>query len=126
MGITFEKNKQRLDEERERLIKELNQLEESAPTIGEIKEGSPYGKKEEGAAEAFELEKRLALKNRLTQSLSEVDHALSKFEQGNYGKCDNCGKSINPERLEAFPQASLCLNCKASQGKNAKAKLPPR
>lgn len=126
MGIAFDELKKRLEDERERLTKELSQLEESAPTIGEVKEGSPYGKKEEGAAEAFELEKRLALQSRLTQALGEVEHALNKFEQGNYGKCDSCGKSINVERLEVFPQASLCLNCKVSQGKNAKAKLPPR
>ena len=126
MAITFDELKQRLEDERGRLTRELEQLEESAPAIGEVKEGSPYGKKEEGAAEAFELEKRLALKSRLTHALGEVEHTLSKFEQGNYGKCDNCGKSINVERLEVFPQASLCLNCKASQGKNAKAKLPPR
>ena len=126
MGITFDELKQRLEEEQERLAKELEQLEESAPQVGEVKEGSPYGKKEEGAAEAFELEKRIALKTRLTESLGEVEHALSKFEQGNYGECDVCGKSINLERLEVFPQASLCLNCKAAQGKNAKAKLHPR
>ena len=126
MTITFDELKQRLEDERDRLSRELAQLEESAPAVGEVKEGSPYGKKEEGAAEAFELEKRLALKSRLTQALSEVEHALDKFEQGNYGQCDNCGKFINVERLEVFPQASLCLNCKAGQGKNAKAKLPPR
>lgn len=126
MAITFDELAQRLKDEREHLTKELEQLEASAPVIGEIKEGSPYGKKEEGAAEAFELEKRLALQRRLTESLGEIEHALSKFEQGNYGQCDSCGKSINVARLEVFPQASLCLDCKARQGKNAKAKFPPR
>ena len=126
MAITFDEIKQQLEDERERLTKELEQLDASAPAIGEMREGSPYGKKEEGAAEAYELEKRLALRRRLMEHLGEVEHALSKFEQGNYGKCDSCGKSINVERLEVFPQASLCLNCKANQGKNAKVKLPPR
>ena len=126
MAITFDELRQRLKDERGRLTKELEQLEASAPVIGEIKEGSPYGKKEEGAAEAFELEKRLALKRRLTELLGDVEHALRKFEQGNYGLCDICGKSIDVARLEVFPQASLCLDCKASQGKNAKVKFPPR
>lgn len=126
MADTFDGLKKRLNEERERLFRELEQLEASAPAIGEMKEGSPYGKKEEGAAEVYELEKRLALKSRLTELLGDVEHTLSKFEQGNYGFCDTCGKSINVERLEVFPQASLCLDCKTRQGKNAKAKLPPR
>ena len=126
MVATFDELCQRLKEERERLTKELEQLKASAPPVGETKEGSPYGKKEEGAAEAFELEKRLALERRLMESRGEVEHALNKFEQGTYGLCDMCGKSINVERLEVFPQATLCLNCKASQSKNAKVKFPPR
>jgi len=126
MTVAFDELKQKLKEEQERLTKELEQLDAGAPAIGETKEGSPYGKKEEGAAEAYELEKRIALKNRLTGLLADVGHALDKFDQGNYGLCDNCGKSINVERLKVFPQASLCLDCKARQGKNAKAKLPPR
>ena len=126
MAVTFDELRERLKEEREHLTRELEQLKAGAPAIGETKEGSPYGKKEEGAAEAFELEKRLALEKRLIESRNEVEHALSKFEQGTYGLCDVCGKSIRVERLEVFPQASLCLNCKASQSKNAKAKFPPR
>jgi DnaK suppressor protein len=126
MVATFDELRERLKEEREHLIKELEQLKASAPVIGEAKEGSPYGKKEEGAAEAFELEKRLALEKSLMESRNDVEHALDKFEQGTYGQCDSCGKLINVERLEVFPQASLCLNCKASQSKNAKVKFPPR
>ncbi len=125
MAATFDELCQRLKEEREHLTKELEQLKASAPAIGETKEGSPYGKKEEGAAEAFELEKRLALERRLMESRDEIEHALSKFEKGTYGLCDTCGQPINIERLEVFPQASLCLNCKARQSKNAKVKFPP-
>jgi len=126
MAVTFDELFQRLKNERERLSKELEQLKASAPQIGETREGSPYGKKEEGATEAFELEKRLALEQRLTDFLGEVEHALSKFEKGNYGLCDNCGQPIGKERLEVFPQANFCLECKARQSKNAKVKFPPK
>jgi RNA polymerase-binding transcription factor DksA len=91
-----------------------------------MKEGSPYGKKEEGASEAFELEKRLALEKRLMVTLAEVEHALRKFEEGTYGVCDTCGRSVEIARLEVLPQANLCLNCKALQSKNAKGKFPAR
>jgi DnaK suppressor protein len=126
MAVTFDELGQRLKEERERLSKELEQMRGSAPPVGEPKEGSPYGKKEEGAAEAFELEKRLALEKGLAGHLSEVEHALRKLEQGTYGVCDVCGQPIDRARLEVLPQATLCLSCKASQSKNAKVKLPPR
>jgi len=126
MSVTYDELHQRLKEERERLTKELEQLVADAPSSGEGKEGSPFGKKEEGAAEVLELEKRLVLKERLRQALSEVEHTLSKFDQGSYGLCDVCGQPIGQERLEVLPQANLCVQCKGQQAKNAKGRFPAR
>ena len=94
MPITFDELQQRLKVERDRLLRQLEQLRASAPAVGEMKEGSPYGKKEEGASEAFELEKRLAVEKRLMGTLSEIEHALRKFEKGTYGTCDTCGRAV--------------------------------
>ena len=103
---------------------ELEQLKAGVSGLEERREGSPFGKREEEATETLELEKRLALENRIRQELAGIEHALQKFEEGTYGLCDNCGQPIAPERLEALPQASLCVNCKAQQAKNAKVKPP--
>jgi RNA polymerase-binding protein DksA len=72
----------------------------------------------------MELEERLASENSIRQELAQIEHALEKIEKGTYGMCDNCGKPISPERLEALPQATLCMNCKAQMGKNGKVTLP--
>jgi DnaK suppressor protein len=112
----------RLESEQRRLNKELEQLIASARPSEERREGSPFGKREEEATESLELEKRLALENRIREQLAEVEHALQKFQEGTYGLCDSCGQPIDPARLEALPQASLCLNCKARQTKDAKGK----
>jgi len=122
--VTTESNMlhSRLESERKHLTEELAQLKASARPLGERREGSPFGKREEEATETFELEKRLVLEKRLIDQLAEVDHTLSKFKEGTYGFCDVCGQSIDPARLEALPQASLCLSCKAKQAKNAKGK----
>jgi RNA polymerase-binding protein DksA len=111
----------RLESEQKRLKIELEQLQASARPAEERREGSPFGKREEEATESFELEKRLALEKQIRDQLAEVEHALSKFEKGTYGLCDDCGQPIAPARLEALPHASLCVNCKA---KNAKARSP--
>jgi len=50
--------------------------------------------------------------------LAEVERALEKFAKGTYGLCENCGKPINPERLEALPQALYCMECNANKAKN--------
>jgi RNA polymerase-binding transcription factor DksA len=104
------------------LLDELEQIRANTRPFNERREGSPFGKREEEATEAFELEKRLAFERRLREQLAEVEHALAKFDQGTYGICDICGQSIDRARLEALPQANLCLSCKAKQAKNAKGK----
>jgi len=124
MTADINKLRAQLKSERKRLNEELAQLEASVPTSEERREGSPFGKREEEATEVLELEKRLALENRIRQELAGIEHAMHKFEEGTYGFCDSCGQPIDPERLEALPQASLCLNCKAQQAKNAKGKPP--
>ena len=124
MTADFNTLRTKLKSEQKRLTDELEQLQTSASSADERREGSPFGKREEEATETLELEKRLVLENRIRQELVGIEHALQKFEEGTYGKCDSCGQPIAPERLEALPQASLCLNCKAQQAKNAKVKPP--
>lgn len=111
---------ERLKKGKAELSEKLEQLETLGQPTAERKEGSPFGKREEGADEASELEKRLAQEKRLRESLNEIEHALQKYEAGTYGLCDSCGQPIEQARLEAIPQASLCLNCKASRAKEAK------
>jgi len=125
MTTEFDSLRVRLQEERTRLLGEFEQLQAGIPSPDERREGSPFGKREEEATETSELEKRLALEKRIREELASIDHALQKFEEGTYGSCDNCGQKIDPARLEALPQASLCLNCKAQQAKNARIKPPP-
>jgi RNA polymerase-binding protein DksA len=125
MTTDFNILRSRLEVERNRLVKELEQLKASASSKDERREGSPFGKREEEATETLELEKRLVMEKRINEQLADVEHALHKFKEGTYGLCDNCGKPIDPARLEALPQASLCMTCKAQQAKNAKIKSPP-
>ncbi len=113
-----------LQSERVRLIEEMEQLQGSGSSTDERREGSPFGKREEEATETLELEKRLALEKRVREQLAGIEHALDKFEKGTYGLCDICGQPIDPARLEALPQASLCLNWKSQQTKTAKGKMP--
>ncbi|MFC3457036.1 MULTISPECIES: TraR/DksA family transcriptional regulator [Massilia] len=38
-------------------------------------------------------------------------HALAKFEDGSYGLCEECGNDIGYSRLQARPEARLCIGC---------------
>jgi RNA polymerase-binding protein DksA len=44
--------------------------------------------------------------------LGAIDAALTRIDEGTYGTCSNCGREIASGRLEAYPWASLCIDCK--------------
>ena len=115
----------RLEVAHKRLIDELEQLKTDSRPVVERQGSSPWTNEDEHASLTSELERRRALENRLRDQLAEIEHALHKKDQGTYGLCDACGQPIEPARLEALPQASQCLSCKASQAKNAKGRVPP-
>lgn len=120
MANNLKQLRSRLEDEQKRLQQELEQMEAGAQSPENRREGSPFGKREEEATESSELEKRLALEKRIGDALAEIERALRKMDEGTYGSCDVCGKTIPPERLEALPQAALCLDCRA---KHLKARV---
>lgn len=120
MTVTKKIIRLRLENDRKRLVEQLEQIRASNSSE-DRREGSPFGKREEEATETAELENRMALEKRVLDQLAEIDKALDKFEEGSYGTCESCSKPIDPARLEALPQATLCMDCKAKQAKDAKA-----
>ena len=38
-------------------------------------------------------------------------HALAKFDDGSYGACETCDRPIGFSRLQARPEARLCITC---------------
>ncbi len=113
MADNLKQIRARLQAEDKRLRDELAQIETEAKPPETRREGSPFGKREEEAAESSDLEKRLAMEKRIGGTMSEIEHAIQKLDAGTYGTCDVCGKAISPERLEALPQATVCVECKA-------------
>jgi DnaK suppressor protein len=57
----------------------------------------------EAKAGAFEAS------TRQRRTLTEIDDALRRMDDGSYGKCVDCGKAIEPARLEAVPWTRYCL-----------------
>jgi RNA polymerase-binding transcription factor DksA len=116
------KARTRLENEKKRLLDELEQLQAAGRPSEERREGSPFGKREEEATESLELERRLALEQGTREQLGIIEKALKKIAAGTYGKCEVCGKPIEPARLEALPQARSCMTCKSLQTRNAKTR----
>ncbi|MCQ4699271.1 TraR/DksA C4-type zinc finger protein, partial [Paeniclostridium sordellii] len=58
--------------------------------------------------EVYMQEMQNSLTNHEKFKLNEIDNALYKMENGSYGKCENCNKFIDEERLEFIPETRLC------------------
>ena len=107
--------KKRLLAERERLEEELRDIIERTTHSSELEQVTEMSTYDDHpadlASETFEREKDMALEGNIQDLLEKVNVALEKLEDGTYAVCDSCGVEINPNRLEALPWASLCLNC---------------
>jgi len=66
----------------------------------------------ETATATLDREIDYTLEENSIRMLTAIDAALKRMDEGAYGTCTNCGREIPAERLEAYPWASLCIDCK--------------
>ncbi|MDA8045458.1 MAG: TraR/DksA C4-type zinc finger protein [Actinomycetota bacterium] len=95
-----------LEDERESLRSQLAELGYGA----QLDYDPNFADSSQVTAERGETE---ALVQKLVTSLHEVEHALEKFGSEQYGLCEACGQRIADARLEARPEARLCMACAA-------------
>jgi DnaK suppressor protein len=63
----------------------------------------------DGTQMAVDRLAQVAVHDRLQLVRNDIARALTKLNQGSYGRCDVCDEPIPPGRLEALPWAVLCL-----------------
>lgn len=96
--------------ERRRLLDELGEAMQNP-------EPMTYGSQAAAASQVFEQQRDLALRERSRAELVRVDAALLALDNGTYGTCVSCGNPIDPERLEAIPWVSMCIDCARKSGR---------
>lgn len=63
---------------------------------------------------AIEMEDDASLEGEVAlvaKVIGSVKRALTRIDDGSYGTCVRCGEEIAPARLEARPEAALCIDC---------------
>lgn len=58
-----------------------------------------------------EREAAITLLERDSELLRQIDSALRRIENGEFGSCALCGKEIGSGRLHAVPWAIYCVAC---------------
>ncbi len=95
-----------LQEERERVQDQLQKLGHGPN--GNLTFDGGFADSSQVTAERGEME---ALSVSLSDTLSDIEDALRKFDAGTYGRCERASKPIAEARLEAMPAARLCIVC---------------
>jgi RNA polymerase-binding transcription factor len=57
----------------------------------------------------------LATRQRQQQRMRQLVAALRRIDEDDYGYCEDCGKPINPRRLEIDPATLFCLECASAR-----------
>ena len=66
----------------------------------------------DAGAKTYQREHDLALTHNARELLAQNERALDRMTDGTYGICESCGNPIGKARLQAFPRATLCVQCK--------------
>jgi RNA polymerase-binding protein DksA len=113
--IDTEKYRKRLEEEKVRLLHAVGFLVKENPgslseELGEVAEGGTDNHLGDTATAMFDRELDEGLEDGARETVVEIDAALQRIEDGTYGICGVCGKSIGADRLNAIPWARLCID----------------
>jgi RNA polymerase-binding protein DksA len=110
MTVDVAEARKTLEERRDLLRREIGAQgidPDSVDYVAELEHGFA-----DGAHTAAERGHSITLVRELKGSLADVERAIGKLDKGTYGLCERCGEPIGAERLEAIPEARLCITCK--------------
>ena len=96
-------------------------LSEVQGKIRDQREESTWGRVNEvlDAGESSEVDIQedieFALIQMKAETLTKINEALVRLEEGTYGYCSDCGGEISEKRLRALPFAVRCKECEESR-----------
>ena len=91
----------------EQAMQELKRLDER------LQHKADYGPGK-GDPAIYEWELALAMRRTAQARVETIRQAMVRCNEGRYGICEQCGAAIDPERLEALPLATKCIDCAKS------------
>ncbi len=104
-----------LQEEAERLRAEIQASEEALSGLMRNSGDGAGDDQADTGTKNVTREHEMALNSNAREMLLQSERALARLEAGTYGLCENCGKPIGKARMQAFPRATLCVECKQRQ-----------
>jgi RNA polymerase-binding transcription factor DksA len=81
--------------------------ETEAESMAELSDNAQH--QADVGTETFDRERDLSILEQVEAELADIEHALTRLDDGTYGRCEVCGAAIADDRLEALPAARFCL-----------------
>lgn len=102
---------ERLQQQREQLRARIrdelaDSQEDNAESIG-----GPARDDGDNSVADLEMDLSLSGLQRDADASDGIEQALARIREGTFGVCEQCGKDIGRERLDAYPTAQRCIDC---------------
>lgn len=98
-----------------KLGREVQKLEKY---LKKFKEVANIGSSSDDNAEELEaFSENVDLSKKYKTMLKESKMALTRIEENGYGICAKCKKTINSQRLQAYPAAIFCVECDSKRNR---------
>jgi len=91
----------------------LQEISKSLKSGTDVPVGEPSGDIYDQASSERDRELDLLLGDREREKLRNIDEALLKIDEGEYGICEECEEEIPVGRLKIVPFARYCVKCKS-------------
>ena len=100
---------------RARLLGDMTQMEDNALNKDHSNTTSMPNDMAELGTGNFDQELTLRVLGSEEDALEQIEAAIERIEDRNYGLCDKCGEKIPKSRLDAIPYAAQCVQCASEQ-----------
>ena len=108
---TLSLHRERLLHERTQLLQRIAQERGGLVSRADMAAEHDVRSFDDRAQAISERNDEFAMNEHETAELGDIEAALERMDAGTYGQCTDCGVSIPPARLNAYPTAKRCIDC---------------
>jgi DnaK suppressor protein len=111
----YDELKQMLEDRRREILNEVQSRIKDVRTEGAGSLTTGVVDAEETSVADIQEDIELALIQMKAETLTRINEALGRLEENTYGRCNECGQEISPQRLRALPFAIRCKDCEEAR-----------
>ena len=108
---TLPLHRERLLQERAQLLQRIAEQRGGLVSRADMAAEHDVRSFDDRAQTISERNDEFAMNEHETTELGDIEATLARMDGGTYGQCTDCGMTIAPARLNAYPTAKRCIDC---------------